>query len=96
MRLFVRWHYAEATGDRRGYDAGLAKLSDDLRSSWVDRHHNRGCLALSAVLLPWVGWRYALLDRTSLVFLSCCGHLEGPDLVGNAIISVFVADSDVL
>ena len=94
VRLFVRWHYAEVTGDRRGYDASVAKLSDELRSSWVDRRHNRGCSVLRVVLLAYGGWRYALLDRTSLVFFSCCGHLEGPDLLGNAIISVFAADLD--
>ena len=46
VRLFVRWHYAEHTRDRRGYDSALAALSPELRSSWVDREHNRGCPVL--------------------------------------------------
>jgi hypothetical protein len=39
---------------------------------------------------------YALIDRTALVFLSRCGGLQGPDLLGNAIIAVLVVDFDVL
>ena len=35
---------------------------------------------------------YALLDRTALVFLACCGGLAGADLVANAIIAVPGAD----
>ena len=31
---------------------------------------------------------HALLDRTSLMFLSRCGHLAGADLLANAVISV--------
>ena len=46
VHLFVRWHYAELTGDRRGYDSALAALSPELRSSWVGRRHNRGCPVL--------------------------------------------------
>ena len=51
VHLFVRWHYAEVTGDRRGYESALAALSPELRSSWVDRQHNRGCLVLCSLLL---------------------------------------------
>ena len=46
VRLFIRWHYAERTGDRGGYDLALAGLEAELRSSWVDRQHNRGCPVL--------------------------------------------------
>ena len=52
VRLFVRWHYAEHIGDRRGYDLALAAMPPELRSSWVDREHNRGCPVLR-VLLAW-------------------------------------------
>ena len=96
MHLFVRWHYAEVTGDRRGYESALAALSPELRSSWVDRQHNRGCLVLCSLLLACGGSRYALLDRTSLVFFRSCGDLTGADLLANAIISVPASDFDVL
>jgi hypothetical protein len=46
VRLFVRWHHAEATRDRRGYVAALAALPPQLRSSWLGRRHNRGCPVL--------------------------------------------------
>ena len=40
-------------------------------------------------------FRYAMIDRTSLEFFRCCGHLSGADLVANAIIAVPVSDLSV-
>ena len=42
------------------------------------------------------GARYALLDRTALVFLALCGGLTGSELLANCIISIAVAALDVL
>ena len=54
--------------------------------------------ALCCQCLWWwhIGVGYALLDRTALVFLACCGGLAGADLVANAIIAVPGADFAVL
>ena len=48
--------------------------------------------ALCCECLWWLGggWRYALLDRTSLLFVQLCRDLVGADLVANAIIAVLV------
>ena len=53
--------------------------------------------ALCCERLWWLGggFGYALLDRTSLVFLSRCGRHVGADLLANAIIAAPVADFDV-
>lgn len=68
--LFVRWHYAEITGEYGVYESALARLPRALRDSWALRAHCRGCLFLFCCVLFAVFLARSIGSHLSVVSVS--------------------------